>query len=194
MRDFGLALLCLVGVVLLGILAGLLTAVVASLLALVFRAYRPSSAVLGRVPGDTESDDAHLFRNIEGHPEYETYPGLVVFRFDNELFFANSHGFREQIRALVRDTSPPVHEVIVDASAMSYADTTATDMLNELVAELRDRGVQLTFARVKRPFEEILRVSGVEEAIGADHVHVSLRGAVNDFLRRHPEARPAVSR
>ncbi len=117
----------------------------------------------------------------------------MIFRFDNELFFANSHGFREQIRALVRDASPPVHEVIVDASAMSYADTTATDMLNELVAELRDRGVQLTFARAKRPFAEILRVSGVEEAIGADHVHVSLRGAVNDFLGRHPEARLAVS-
>lgn len=192
LRDFGLALLCLIGVLLLGILPGLLTAIVASLLALVFRAYRPSSAVLGRVPG-VESDDAHLFRNIDGHPEYETYPGLVIFRFDNELFFANSHGFREQIRALVRDASPPVHEVIVDASAMNYADTTATDMLNELVAELRDRGVQLTFARAKRPFAEILRVSGVEEAIGADHVHVSLRGAVNDFLGRHPDARLADS-
>jgi MFS superfamily sulfate permease-like transporter len=192
LRDFGLALLCLVGVLLLGILPGLLTAIVASLLALVFRAYRPSSAVLGRVPGDVESDDAHLFRNVEGHPEYETYPGLVIFRFDNELFFANAHGFRQHIRELVRDASPPVKEVIVDTSAMSYADTTATDMLNELVAELREHGVALTFARVKRPLQDILERSGIVDAVGADHIHVSLRSAVSDYLRGNPGAGPAA--
>lgn len=187
LRDFALALLSLVGVLLLGILPGMMTAVVASLLALIFRAYRPSSAVLGRVPG-AESDDAHLFRNIEGHPEYETYPGLLVFRFDNELFFANSNGFRERIRVLIRDAKVPVEEVIVDTSSMSYADTTATDMLNELVAELHEHGVALSLARVKGPLRQILERAGVEDAIGSSHVHVSLRGAVNDYLRRHPEA------
>jgi MFS superfamily sulfate permease-like transporter len=81
-----------------------------------------------------------------------------------------------------------VKEVIVDTSAMSYADTTATDMLNELVAELGEQGVALTFARVKRPLQDILERSGIVDAVGADHIHTSLRSAVADYLRRHPEA------
>lgn len=189
LRDFGLAMLCLVGVLLFGILAGLLTAVIASLLALVVRAYRPTSAVLGRVPGDSETDDAHLFRNVEDNPEYETYPGLVIFRFDTDLFFANADGFRERIRKLVKSGDPPVSEVIVDASAMSYADTTATDMLNELVVEMREKGVQLSFARVKKSLRVILQRAGVEDAVGAQRIHLSLRLAVADYLRRHPGAR-----
>ena len=65
-------------------------------------------------------------------------------------------------------------------------------MLNELVAELREQGVALTFARVKRPLQDILERSGIVDAVGADHIHVSLRSAVSDYLRGNPGAGPAV--
>jgi len=189
-RDFGLALLSLTGVLLFGILEGLLVAVTASLVALVWRAYRPASAVVGRVPGDGEADETYQFRNVETHPTAETFPGLVIFRFDNELFFANANGFRAEIRHLVQGADPPVREVLVDAAAISHADTTATDMLHELIGELRHHGVALAIGRAKAPLREILERSGVTEELGRENLHDSVRSGVADYLRRHPEARP----
>ena len=189
-RDFGLSILALTGVLLFGILEGLLIAVVASLLVLVWRAYRPASAVIGRLPGDEESDETFRFRNIEQHPGCETFPGLVIFRFENELFFANANGFRAEIRQLVRDTTPTVHEVLVDAASIYYADTTATDMLLELIAELRVKGVELAFGRAKAPLRAILERSSVAEALGPGHLHDSVRAGVADYLRRNPDVEP----
>ncbi len=189
-RDFCLAILALAGVLLFGILEGLVIAVVASLLVLVWRAYRPASAVLGRLPGAEEPDETFRFRNIAHHPGCETFPGLVIFRFENELFFANANGFRAEVRALVRDTAPTVREVLVDAGSISYADTTATDMLLELIDELRAEGIVLAFGRAKAPLRAILDRSGVAEALGPEHLHDSVRAGVADYLRRNPGVEP----
>ena len=128
-----------------GLLIGLAIAVVLSLLALVYRAYRPSYAVLGRAPGAVD-DERLRYRGIEDHPDAQTFPGLVILRIDGELFFANARWFRDTVRSLVHDQTPPVRELLVHAGAVPHLDTTAAAMLKELIGELRDDGVELAFA------------------------------------------------
>jgi len=167
-------------------------ALMLALVALVFRSYRPASAVLGRVPSGTEADEFYRFRDLAEHPEYETFPGLVLFRFDNELFFANANGFRDQIRDLARSTSPAPREILVDAGAISYMDTTATDMLHELVAELRDQRITLALAAAKHPLRVILGRSGLDAAIGPERFYSSVHAGVDDYLRRNPGTVPTT--
>ena len=105
--DARLALVAFAAVLFFGVLVGIVIAVVASLLALVQRVYRPSVAVLGRVAGEASPDEDFTFRSIERHPEYVTIPGLVVFRFAGELFFANATFFRDETLRLVDAGEPP---------------------------------------------------------------------------------------
>ena len=151
--DAQLAIVGFAAVALLGVLPGILIAVVSSLLALVRRAYRPRIAVLGRASGELSADEDFRFRSIDRHPEYETIPGLVLFRFSNELFFANASFFRDTTLRLVARSDPPARTVLVDASAISNIDTTAVAMLEDLIdaagrggrqprARPHDRGVE----------------------------------------------------
>ena len=181
--DFLLALICFAGVLVFGLLVGLGVAVVVSLLALVFRAYRPSSVVLGRAPGP-ESDETLRYRGVEDHPEYETFPGLAILRVDGELFFANARWFRETVRSLVRGQTPSVREVLVHAGAIPHLDTTAAAMLKELIAELDDGEVELDFARVTTSLYADLERNGVIELVGPERFHETIRAGVDDFLHR----------
>jgi len=182
--DFLLALLCLAGVLVFGILVGLVIAVVVSLLALVVRAYRPTSAVLGRAPGALD-DETLRYRGVEDHPEYETFPGLVILRIDGELFFANARWFSKTVHALVRDQHTPVREVLVHAGGVPHIDTTAAAMLKELISELGDMDVELDFARVTTPLFENLDLNGIVELVGLDRFHDTVAAGVADFLLRH---------
>ena len=163
--DFVLAVLCFAGVLVFGLLIGLAIAVVLSLLALVYRAYRPSYAVLGRAPGAVD-DELLRYRGIEDHPDCETFPGLVILRVDGELFFANARWFRDTVRSLVRDQSPPVRELLVHVGAVPHLDTTAATMLKELIAELQDADIELAFARATTGLVHDMERNGVVELIG----------------------------
>ena len=179
--DFLLALTCFAGVLVFGILMGLVIAVVVSLLALVFRAYRPSSAVLGRAPG-TVADPALRYCGVEDHPEYETIPGLVILRLDGELFFANARWFQDAVRALAEGRTPPVREVLIHAGAVPHLDTTAAAMLKELIAELHERDVALAFARATTSLYENLQSNGIVELVGLENFHETVAAGVADFL------------
>jgi high affinity sulfate transporter 1 len=178
--DFMLAVISLSGVLLLGILEGLGLAVLAGLIALVRRGQRPNTAVLGRVTG--EEDEDYGFRDVERHPRAETFPGLVIFRFQAELFFANANYFRDQIREAIDAAESPVRAVLVDAGAISHIDTTGTDMLTDFVSELAESDMELLLARVKGPTRDILRRSGLEDTLGSDHLYLTVRAAVAAFL------------
>ena len=180
--DFWLAVVCMMGVLIVDVLPGLIIAVAVSILVLVYRASRPRTVVLGKVP------DQDTFRDIERHPESETYPGLIIFRFEAELFFANASYFRDRIRELVAVADPPTQAVLVDAEAIQYIDTTAVTALEELQEELADSGVELLMARVHGRVRDMLRRSGLEERFGASRIYPSVRAGVNDYLRRYPEA------
>ena len=181
--DFALAIISLAGVLLLGILPGLAVAVVAGLVALIYRGYRPHTAVLGGVTG--EEDEDFGFRDVERHSQAETFPGLIIFRFDTELFFANANYFRDQIREVVKGAQPPARAILVDAGAISHIDTTGTDMLAELVSELSESNIELLLARVKGPVRDIFRRTGLEDAFGGDRIYPTVRAGVAAYLARH---------
>jgi high affinity sulfate transporter 1 len=181
--DFVLAILCFAGVLVFGLLIGLAIAVVVSLLALVYRAFRPSYAILGRAPGAVD-DERLRYRGVEDHPDCETFPGLVILRIDGELFFANARWFRETVRALVRDQTPPVREVLVHAGAVPHLDSTAATMLKELIAELLEGGIGMAFARVTSELDEDMERHGIVALVGEDRFFDTVAAGADDFLHR----------
>ena len=184
--DAQLAILGFVGVCVLGVLPGIVTAVLASLLALVRRVYRPRIAVLGRASGEASLDEDFLFRSIDRHPEYQTMPGLVLFRFSNELFFANASFFRDQTLRLVAESNPPARTVLVDAAPISHLDSTAVAMLKELIDVLATAGVTFELARTTASLNDALARSGLVDRIGAARIHRSVHTGVQAFLSREP--------
>ncbi len=182
--DFAFAAICLVGVLVLGVLDGIVVAVLASLVALVVRSFRPHTAVLGRLRTGGDGDEDYRFRDVARHEGLETFPGLVIFRFDQELFFANALLFRDAVRCAIATAQTPVEEVLVDAGAITHVDTSGIDMLVELHGELAGQGVALRLARVKSLLHDILERAGVVELLGPGGIQPSVRAGVADFLRR----------
>jgi high affinity sulfate transporter 1 len=140
--EFLLSIAAFLGVALLGVLPGIGIAVALSILNVFRRAWLPYQTTLGRVPGMSGHHDRTL------HPDAEQLPGLVIFRFDAPLFFANSRTFREEIRTLARAAPPPLW-IVVAAEPITDVDTTAADMLEELDEELNAAGTSLVFAELK---------------------------------------------
>ncbi len=173
--DFWAALVALVGVLVFGLLGGLLMAVLLSLVMLLGVVKNPRAAILGKVPG------GNAFRSLENHPDAETYPGLLIFRFDSLLFFANAPNFREMVEAALQQT-PDVKVLLVDGEPINYADVTAIDMLNELHDHLQELGVQLWFSGITRPVYETLERGGIVDKIGPEHFFISVADAVEDYL------------
>jgi sulfate permease, SulP family len=186
--DFAFAAICLVGVLLLGVLEGIVFAVLASLVALVYRSFRPNTAVLGLLRAAEAGDEDFHFRDLSRHPALETFPGLVIFRFDQEIFFANAALFRNAVRRAIHASPTVVKEVLVDAGAITHVDTSGLDMLTELHAELARRGIRLHLARIKGPLRDPFERAGVLELLGPDAIHPSVRSGVNAFLRLDPGA------
>ncbi len=181
--DFVIAVLCFAGVLVFGLLVGLAIAVGLSLLALVYRAYRPSYAVLGRAPGAVD-DERLRFRGVEDHPDAETFPGIVIVRIDGELFFANARWFRDVVRSLVRDQSPPVRELLLHVGAVPHIDTTAAQMLRDLIGELDEAGVTLAFARATTGLIHDLERNGITGLVGDDGFFDTVAAGVDAYLHR----------
>jgi MFS superfamily sulfate permease-like transporter len=179
--DFSIALVCLTGVLVLGVLGGIAVAVIASLVALVYRGFRPEVAVLGRSRSE-ETDEDIGFRDVSRHADVETYPGLVIFRFDQEIFFANATFFRDQIRHLLATTSPPPRAVLIDGAAVTHIDTTAMDMLSDLQAELASEPITIMFARIKGPVRDALDRAGLTDRFGPERFYPTIKSAVTAFL------------
>jgi MFS superfamily sulfate permease-like transporter len=179
--DFVLAVLCFSGVLVFGLLIGLAISVGLSLLALVYRAYRPSYAVLGRAPGAVD-DERLRYRGLEDHPDVQTFPGLVILRIDGELFFANARWFRDTVRTLVRGQTPPVRELLVHAGAVPHLDTTAATMLKELIGELQDEDIELAFARATTGLVHDMERNGLVRLVGNDHFFDTVAAGVDELL------------
>jgi high affinity sulfate transporter 1 len=179
--DFSIAVVCLAGVLVVGVLGGIAVAVIASLVALVYRGFRPEVAVLGR-SRSAETDEDIGFRDVSRHRDVETFPGLVIFRFDQEIFFANATFFRDQIRGLIATTSPPPRSIVIDGAAISHIDTTGLDMLIQLHDELSAEGITLMFARVKGAVQDMFARAGLAELFGSESFHPTVKAAVAAFL------------
>lgn len=174
--DFWAALVALIGVLLVGVLGGLVIAVLASMFTLMLRAKSPRSAVLGKV-----SEQDNVYRSLEYHPNATTYPGLLLFRFDERLFFANAPNFNEKVRALVAK-DPSLRAVLVDAQPINSIDITALEMLTELVNVLAKTDISLRFASVKHPVYDMFQQSELATKVGTDHFYASLQAGVDAYL------------
>jgi len=173
-----LALGTLAGVLLTGLLTGVALAVGLSVVALFGRLARPHSAVMGEVPGMAGYHDVG---DWEGG---RTIPGLVLFRYDAPLCFANAEDFRRRAQEAVDGATPAAEWLILNAEAIVEIDSTAAEMLLELPRELTERGVRLALTRVKRELQAQLDAAGVLELVGMEHVYPTIPTAVAAFQAR----------
>ena len=174
--EFVLWLAAFLGVALLGVLVGIFVAILLSLADFVRRAWRPHDAVLGR------EDELKGYHDIDRHPSARRIPGLLLYRFDAPLFFANAGYFRRRIRELVADATHPVRWVVVAAEPITDVDSSAADTLQQLLGELRQEHVTLAFAEVKGPVKDRLQRYGLFDAIGPDRFFPTIGTAVNGYI------------
>jgi MFS superfamily sulfate permease-like transporter len=177
--DFVLAFVGFSGVAVLGVIPGIALAVGVSLMDFGRRAWHPHDAILGRAKG------VKGYHDITRYPGARQVPGLLLFRWDAPLFFANADAFRERIVEVVDEATTPVRWVVVAAEPITDVDTTAAEMIQELDAELATRGVELAFAEMKDPVRDRLRRYELDKKIGRDHFFPTIGVAVRAFLDHH---------
>ena len=173
--ELGLALAAAAGVLLFDVLVGILIAVGLSIVDLLARIARPHDAVLGKVPGLAGLHD------VDDYPAAETTPGLVVYRYDAPLCFANADDFRRRALAAVDSAAGPVRWFVLNAEAVIEIDVTASDALEDLSEELTRRDVVFAMARVKQELREQLARGGLLARIGEDRIFPTLPTALEGF-------------
>src|SRR6266540_2483081 len=174
--EFALSIVCFLGVALLGVIQGIFIAVGLALADFIRRAWRPHDAVLGRV------DDLKGYHDVARHPEAKRIPGLVLFRWDAPLFFANAEVFADHLRQAIASSPTPARWVVVAAEPVTDLDTTAADVLQQLDKELAADGVDLRFAEMKGPVKDKLRRYVPSERFSADHFYPTIGTAVRAYL------------
>ncbi|MEU9385056.1 STAS domain-containing protein, partial [Streptomyces sp. NPDC048279] len=183
-RELLLALGCLAGVLVLDILYGVLVAVGLSVTELLTRVARPHDAVEGLVPGMAGMHD------IDDYPMARTVPGLLVYRYDSPLFFANAEDFHRRALAAVATQTEPVRWFVLNAEANVEVDITALDAVDGLRRELTERGVVFALARVKQDLLDSLKAYGLADSVGPDLMFPTLPTAVSAYrqwLSTHPD-------
>jgi len=166
------------GVLLFDLLAGIGIAVALSVADLFARIARAHDAVQGEVPGLAGLHD------VDDYPDARTTPGLVVYRYDAPLCFANADDFRSRVLAAVDGADDPVEWVLLNMEANVEIDLTAIDMLDDLRADLERRGIVVALARVKHDLAIHLTRAGLLERIGEDRVYPTLPTALAAFHER----------
>jgi high affinity sulfate transporter 1 len=188
--EFALSIAAFLGVALLGVLPGILLAITLSILNVFRRVWWPHQAELGRVEGLAGLHDTDTY------PHSELLPGLVVYRFDAPLIFANSRTFGDTVRAMAEER-PDLRWVLVAAEPMTDIDTTAADMLTELDVWLNARGVSLVFAEVKDPVRDKIDRYELDRTIDPAHFFPTIDEAVAAYVAETGEtwrAQPPPSR
>jgi SulP family sulfate permease len=178
--EFWLAVVTAVGVLTVGILQGVLVAVVLSLINVIYHISRPHDALLD----DVDAGGGTVYRGVTDKQTGLTEPGLIVYRFDAPLVFANAAFFTERLEQLVAGAGAELKCVILDAEAISDFDSTAAEALETLDANLERIGVELWIARANGPLRDLLQVTGLTNRIGQDNLHPSVRSAVTAYRSR----------
>jgi SulP family sulfate permease len=173
--EIGLAVTAVVGVLAFDVLGGILVAVGLSVADLFVRVARPPAATLGRVPGLAGLHD------IDDYPDAEQVPGLLVFRYDAPLCFANAQDFRSRVLAAVDAQPEPVSWLLLNAEAIVELDTTAVDAMRQLVVDLGKRRVLFTMARVKQVLRRQLVRGELMDIIDEERIYPTLPVAVEAF-------------
>ena len=179
--EFTLSIVAFAGVALLGVLPGIGIAVGLSILNVFRRAWRPYQTTLGLV------DDLPGYHDVRSYPAARLLPGLVLYRFDAPLFFANAKTFRDEVVAIAR-ADPPPQWIVVAAEPITDVDTTAADILFDLDHLLDSRGQNLVFAGLKDPVRRKIDGYGLTAKIEPAHLFPTVQAAVDAFrVRSHAE-------
>ncbi|WP_185218946.1 SulP family inorganic anion transporter [Paraburkholderia dinghuensis] len=183
--EFWLAMVCFAGVAVFGAIPGIGIAVVLAVIEFLWDGWRPHYAILGRV------EDLRGYHDIERYPHAARIPGLLLFRWDAPLFFANAELFQERLLEAVDESPTPVRRIVVAAEPVTSVDVTSADMLRELVRVLEDRGIALHFAEMKDPVRDKLKRFELMPLIGGERFHPTVSSAVDDYrgkADRDPQA------
>jgi high affinity sulfate transporter 1 len=177
--EFWLSIICFVGVAVLGAIPGIGLAIVIAVLEFLWNGWRPHSAVLGRAEG------VKGYHDITRYPDARQIPGLVLFRWDAPLFFANAEFFRERILDAVTKSPSPVRWVVVAAEPVASVDVTAADTLADLDKALLNVGIELRFAELKDPVKDKPRRFGLMAIFGEEKFFPTIGAAVSSYLKSH---------
>jgi len=172
--EFGLSIAAFLGVALLGVLPGIAIAVGLSILNVFRRAWWPYDTELGRAEG------LEGYQDVRTHPKAQHLPGLVIYRFDAPLFFANAKTFRDEIRRLANSEPKPTW-ILIAAEPVTDVDTTASDVLEELDEMLNAQGTSLVFAELKDPVRDKIERYGLTRTIDPRHFYPTIESAVTAF-------------
>ena len=177
--EFWLSMVCFACVATFGVIPGIGVAVVIALLVLLWDVWRPHFAVLGRAEGVLG------FHDIKRYPDARRVPGLMLFRWDAPLFFANAELFRQCLLEAVAGSPQPVRRIVITAEPVTGIDVTSADMLSELQESLRASGIELQFAEMKDPVKDKLRQFELLDRFGQQSFHPTIDAAVEAYVEQH---------
>ena len=177
--EFWLSIVCLVGVAIFGAIPGIGIAIIIAIIEFLWDGWRPHSAVLGRVDG------IRGYHDLKRYPDARLVPGLVIFRWDAPLFFANAELFQEQVLHAVAASPMPVRQVIVTAEPVTSVDVTSGDMLAVLHQKLQASHIGLWFAEMKDPVKDKLKRFELFGQFGAENFYPTLGAAVDAYLAKN---------
>ena len=180
--EFWLSMTCFVGVAVFGAIPGIVLAIVMAVIEFLWDGWRPHSAVLGRV------DDVKGYHDITRYPNARLVPGLVLFRWDAPLFFANAEFFHDRVLDAVASSPTPVRWLVVAAEPVTSIDVTAADAISELDDTLHAAGIELYFAEMKDPVKDKLKRFGLYTHFGEQSFFATIGEAVKRYLAAHPGA------
>jgi high affinity sulfate transporter 1 len=177
--EFWLSIVCFLGVAVFGAIPGIGLALAIAIIAFLWNGWRPYSAVLGR------PDGVEGYHDITRYPDARQIPGLVLFRWDAPLFFANAELFKKRALDVVARSPSPVRWLVVAAEPVTSVDVTAADALAELDEALQGAGTELCFAELKDPVKDKLKRFGVFSLIGEKHFFPTIETAVRGYAQDH---------
>ena len=177
--EFWLAMVCLVGVAVLGVIPGIGLAIAIAIAEFLWDGWRPHSAVLGRAHG------VRGYHDITRYPDARQIPGLVLFRWDAPLFFANAEFFKERVLDAVAKSPTPVRWLVVAAEPVTSVDVTAGDTVAELDETLHMQGIEFCFAELKDPVRDKLKRFGLLSQVGERYFFPTIGAAVSNYLEIH---------
>jgi len=177
--EFWLSIVCFVGVAVLGAIPGIGLAIAIAIIEFLWDGWRPHSAVLGRAEG------VKGYHDITRYPDARQIPGLVLFRWDAPLFFANAEWFKERVLDVAAKSPTPVRWFVVTAEPVTSVDVTAADTLAELDKALHAAGIELCFAELKDPVKDKLKRFGLLAQIGERFFFPTIGAAVSSYLESH---------
>jgi high affinity sulfate transporter 1 len=174
--EFWLAIVCFVGVAVFGVIQGIGVAIAMAIAEFLWDGWRPHSAILGRAQG------VKGYHDITRYPDARRIPGLVLFRWDAPLFFANAEFFKERILDAVATSPTPVRWLVVAAEPVTSVDITACDMVAELDRALHAQGIELCFAEMKDPVKDKLKRFGLFAQLGENYFFPTIGVGVSRYL------------